>query len=858
LASTSVFAQKQAANWFFGWNAGLDFNSGSPVALTNGQLHHYEGCSSASDSSGNLLFYTDGITIYNKNHQPMQNGTGLLGHNSSTQSALIVADPGDFSQYYVFTTDVQGGSNGLRYSIVDMNLDSGLGGIIPSMKNILLETPVTEKLAAVMHKNQQAVWVIAHRVNSNEFIAYLVTENGVSNSPVVSATGEIHTNGEGTLGYLKVSPNGEKIACARFTQNTNGGLDLFDFDTSTGIVSNPQELNYYHNMYGVEFSPNSKVLYCTHDQNVNIEGVYQYDITLPDTQSIRNSETMISNGLYFALQLGIDGKIYVANYGSSISVIQDPNSLGANCDFQHHAVSLGTEQCVYGLPNFVSTYFLMDKTLYVCEENNVVLSSRFSNANNYTWYEYDTSTNNYINISGANSATLTITDNGLYKVVTDSGTEETFTVIFSQNPVVDLGADKIFCGNAVALNGTIKNPNHFGNVTYTWYFENNIVSGETQPTFTATQSGTYSVEVIGEILDENGNPSGFFCSTTDEIEITNFTVNLGNDKMLCDENSYILDPVIVGGNETNATYLWNTGETTPTISISQNGTYSVTVTIDNCTESDSVEIIFNESPEFDLGSDVETCDITALNLVLDATPSNIPVSKTNFEWSFNGTVLPLETGPTLLVDEFGIYSVTAYMNDPTCAKTEEFVIAEKASPVVSILINDRDNLFCVGETVVLQAQLENATADEVDFTWYRENVEIAGEESAKLVLQILQNMPLTDFRVEARVNECFAKSQISIGSYDYDCTIPQGISPNGDPFNQNLDLSFLKVEELKIFNRYGRLVFHKENGYTNQWEGQTENGDKLPTATYFYVIKLEEGEVFNSQNTIAGWVYINR
>jgi hypothetical protein len=80
LLSTFGFSQGEANIWYFGQNAGLDFNGGSPVALTNGQLATDEGCATISDTNGQLLFYTDGITVYNKNHSIMANGTGLTGH----------------------------------------------------------------------------------------------------------------------------------------------------------------------------------------------------------------------------------------------------------------------------------------------------------------------------------------------------------------------------------------------------------------------------------------------------------------------------------------------------------------------------------------------------------------------------------------------------------------------------------------------------------------------------------------------------------------------------------------------------------------------------------------------------------
>lgn len=149
LFSTFLYAQREAGIWYFGYEAGINFNSGSPVALTNGKLRTKEGCATISDANGKLLFYTDGSTVYNANHQTMPNGTGLLGHSSSTQSAIIVPNPSNPSIYYIFTVDQpddknadsdstndkdDGKNDGLNYSEVNMNLQGGLGDINPAKK----------------------------------------------------------------------------------------------------------------------------------------------------------------------------------------------------------------------------------------------------------------------------------------------------------------------------------------------------------------------------------------------------------------------------------------------------------------------------------------------------------------------------------------------------------------------------------------------------------------------------------------------------------------------------------------------------------------------------------------------------
>jgi hypothetical protein len=77
--SINLYSQKESNIWYFGEFAGLDFSNGAPLALTDGQIDTAEGCATISDANGQLLFYTDGKKVWNKNHQVMPNGTGLMG-----------------------------------------------------------------------------------------------------------------------------------------------------------------------------------------------------------------------------------------------------------------------------------------------------------------------------------------------------------------------------------------------------------------------------------------------------------------------------------------------------------------------------------------------------------------------------------------------------------------------------------------------------------------------------------------------------------------------------------------------------------------------------------------------------------
>jgi len=249
-------AQQQANNWYFGENAGLAFGSGTPVAQLNGALNTMEGCSSISTENGALRFYTDGITVWNRDHIPMPNGFGLLGDPSSTQSGIIVPKPASDNFYYIFTIDDvangNGGSKGINYSLVDMNLQNWKGDVVDTEKNINLTTPMCEKVTAVGHANGFDTWVITQKWNTNDIYAYLITNEGVNQTPVVSHAGMVITGDiDNAKGYMKVSPNGEVLAKGNAGLHT---VEIFDFNNASGQVSNARTIpGIAGEPYGIEF-----------------------------------------------------------------------------------------------------------------------------------------------------------------------------------------------------------------------------------------------------------------------------------------------------------------------------------------------------------------------------------------------------------------------------------------------------------------------------------------------------------------------------------------------------------------------------------------------------------------------------
>jgi hypothetical protein len=352
LFTTKLYCQipGPTTNWYFGTNAGITFNSGVPVALTNGSLITTEGVATISDNSGNLLFYTDGVTVYNRIHNVMTNGTGLFGHASSTQSAVIVQKPGSTNIYYIFTTSNDATPNGVCYSTVDMNLSAGLGAV--TIKNTSLYTPSCEKICAIRHCNNVDIWVVTHDWNSNVFRIWSVNSFGVGSIQTWSAAGVIVTGvTQSAYGQLKASPDGKKLAACHYGFGGSGinRLQIYDFDNSTGFITNAVTIATDAGLYGCEFSSDNRVLYAATNQGL----LLQFNLC-----STPVSRYVVSNNGPFigSLQIGPDRKIYVARNQTSLSVINNPNTVGIGCGYSDLSISLAGRAGRMGLPNFASYY----------------------------------------------------------------------------------------------------------------------------------------------------------------------------------------------------------------------------------------------------------------------------------------------------------------------------------------------------------------------------------------------------------------------------------------------------------------------------------------------------------------------
>ncbi|WP_196886148.1 T9SS type B sorting domain-containing protein [Aureivirga sp. CE67] len=573
-------SQNESNIWYFGKNAGLDFSSGEPIPISDSAMITKEGCSTICDTDGNLLFYTDGITVFNKSHEIMENGEELFGDSSSTSSSIILKQPNTENIYYIITCDAleNDGEKGLNYSTVDINLNGGLGKVI--FKNQFIHGPSSEKLTAIYNEEQNFFWIVSPRLNTDEIYSYKLTSSGIYSNPVISNLDEIVLEKD-AVGMIKISPNGEKVAMAFHSKK----VVLFDFNLDTGVLYNQRNLQEDEEyFYALEFSPNSKLLYSTVYDPAKL---YQYDISLDNLNDIIDSKVAIpvQTERIGSLQLAKDLKIYCVNPSSEfISVINNPDKNGLECNFEQNKIILEDEtRNLIGLPSYVSTYFknpdILADTYCINTEINFTIPEYDGNINSITWYFENSETSNEY------PGKFTFDQEGIYTIKADIETLEglDFEVeieieIFETPHIIDVD-NFALCINEDFL--TIY-PEGIG-INLIEYQDINDFNWEFYYTENDAIDKINKINYPFEIYDLNieflyvriENKKYYKCHSIYKAPVyigsdTSFTLN---DIVICDSK----DEIEIEGPYGFDNYLWSTNETTKNITIKNQGIYSLSV-----------------------------------------------------------------------------------------------------------------------------------------------------------------------------------------------------------------------------------------------------------------------------------------
>ncbi|MEO1030839.1 MAG: T9SS type B sorting domain-containing protein [Bacteroidota bacterium] len=593
LCHLKIIAQAEASNWYFGTNAGLNFNASAPIALIDGQLATDEGCATISEPNGELLFYTDGVKVWDKQHNVMPNGTGLTGDASSTQSAIIVPKPGSESLYYIFTVDDLAGPNGVRYSEVNMNLNNG-NGDITNQKNIELNASVTEKITAVKHANGIDYWVVAHDWNNNNFLSYRISASGVSNTPVISAVGQIHgTNGLDSKGYMKISPDANRLAYAAWTGNSV--VEIFDFNNATGEVSNPILIDdgFFSQgpasgAYGIEFSPDSQLLYVT-DQKFLFgfitSRLFQFDLGLASASDMINSVTTLyennsSNTILAALQLATDGKIYIAKSQEHfLDVIEHPDEIGFAANYIADAIDLGGRLSGAGLPPFITSFFnfsILSQGGCLGQATNFTLNTN-SDINSVIWNFGDGFTSTDIN------PIHHFENPGTYNITAEiSAPGETINVssfiTIYKFPIANTPDNMSICDDM----------SNDGVEIFDLSLQNDFIhptSPEISITYHLTESDALNnMDPLESLYENISNPQTIYArvqniSNSDCFDMTSFDLNVLYTPDSSEETIYLCtdQPATLSAGLEFDAYMWSNGETTESITVTSPGTYTVEI-----------------------------------------------------------------------------------------------------------------------------------------------------------------------------------------------------------------------------------------------------------------------------------------
>lgn len=875
------FGQGETTNWYFGNGAGITFNNdGTVTPLTDGNLDTFEGCATISDSFGNLLFYTDGILVYNGDHELMENGAGLQGDTSSTQSALIVPKPGDTDIYFIFTVDTKAFNEdpdtGLNYSIVDMSLNNKKGAV--TQKNIPLLADCSEKIAAVVKDcSDQSIWLVTFASEEgnkpifNTFHAFQISASGVQSNAVKTTFTDLTI--EDPRGYLKISPDGTKLANA----NMQDGTYIYDFDAKTGQLSNQEKIELPEPnkaAYGVEFSPNGQFLY-VHASNDALgesghrSSLLQYDLFSSDIEIIQTSSMYRG-----ALQLGENGKIYRTNAESYfkgtpfLSVIHNPNQKGSAANYEHEGIALNGRNSTQGLPPFIQSFFdkvdlvknldgTKSSSVAVCEGDAIALEAELIPGASYLWEKDGIAiTNSEYNLNIPFSSVL---DAGKYRLTITTPNPDECPIIGEASVEVvqlpesnfltieqcDVDADNTDGVSVIDLTNGISEKE----LEFTFYEtladQNNNNPIKTPESYSNAQA--FSQNIYYDVTNKLG------CSTSGQIELivnpTTITESVASPFISCDESTF--DTVLEATFDLNlleqsfakyeVAFYENLDdvirEENPLMGNLKTANTTIYARIENenqCMGIESIELLVNPIPEVSLADTYQVCS-DGKPLVIEA-----PDGFDTYTW----------------------YKIGTSKNE-IIGSTSQLTIVDGGSFRLEIgtTFDVNNQVFqCTGSSDFLVNASNRATFEEISVQDLSTNNSIVAQVSGDGEYEF--SLDGQDYQTSARFDNLepgfytvFARDLRGCGISEQEVSVigfPRFFTPNGDGYNDTWQLigsnQGMIEGKIDIYDRYGRLL-RQIDSENQSWDGSS-NGEILPASDYWFRISLVNGKEFKGHFTL--------
>jgi gliding motility-associated-like protein len=868
LLSLNSSAQYETSKWYFGNKSALDFDKGKLNVLSDSEMDAPAGSASISNDEGVLMFYSDGATVWNRNHEIMTNGEDLAGDIENFQSAIIIPKPGDDETYYLVYSRTEPSSDplvtaGTFFSEIKFTNEDPLG-IVSQKNNFLGEGSPSEKLTAVHHKSGESFWLVTLTASASDpdlpktiFKAYHITDQGFN-------TSSVKTNSEVDIvhfGSMKLSVDGSKLfVTSKSTDDRKRYVHYFKFNNENGeitfernILIDPPGTNWPPK--GIEISPNGKFIYVSFIAG-NANGIIQYEIgDISIGQDPRAMITFRNNIIIESLQLANDQKIYVAlsqkdGDGTHLGVINFPNEKGLLTDYFSTAVELTPGGSKKGLPNFIQSYFaskIVTEDKCFVEEFSFT-SESYAPISNAIWDFGDGNTGIGINTTHTYNAPGEYIVKGVLTVGSKKVTVFKVVNAFALPVLIpnqeltecDTDFDGLSTFNLNSIRSKITNPDL--NEELFFYLSLDDLNNDIQISDPENfQNTEINQEIFVKAINENGCsettsfrvnsrfiqletiPDFFSCENTDGISGDN------RAQFNTSELEIFIRNQISIPNATTITFHPSLLEAQTNLNQFDDNFFvpSSTVFIKvqeqdlSCGGIQSINLIVNSEPKINLEDEYTICFVPS-----SKPPVIVSADTTNdlFEWKdSSGTII--STNQEFVLESVGEFSLTVYKNENgiTCTNSKEFTVVNPDKPVfLDINVNTEDETNNIVSISITGNSSYEYSLDNITFFGSGLNHTFSNVDAG------LRTVFVRD------VNNCEQPIQTNVSVIGF----KKFFTPNGDGENDfwnvsGIDPTSFKSIDVRIFDRYGIVIGAILDFNTLGWDG-TYNGKQLISNNYWF------------------------